>query len=64
MFAEAKAAEKEGKYCHKCGHPDVMRISRNWRDRLREMFGSQRLRRYRCGRCSAEATWSSQQEND
>jgi DNA-directed RNA polymerase subunit RPC12/RpoP len=64
MFAELKTAEQERKYCRKCGHPDVMRIPRNWRDRLWERLGSQRQRRYRCGRCSAEATWSSRQEND
>jgi hypothetical protein len=65
MFAEAKTAEQEQKYCRKCGHPDVMRIPRNWRDRLWERFGSQRLRRYRCGRCGAEATWpTSQQDSD
>ena len=49
----------EGKLCRKCGHPDLMRIPRNWQDRLRGTLHSQPLRRYRCGRCRAEQTVSS-----
>ncbi len=44
----------EQKYCRKCGHPDLMRVPRLWRDRLQEVLGGQKVKRYRCGRCRSE----------
>ncbi len=44
----------EQKYCRKCGHPDLMRIPRRWQDRLWEVVRSQKVKRYRCGRCRSE----------
>lgn len=46
--------EPEGKCCRKCGHPDVMRIPRRWRDHLVERLSGKPVRRYRCGRCRTE----------
>jgi ribosomal protein S27AE len=64
MFAETKTATDQRKYCPKCGHPDVMRIPRNWRDHLQAALLRQPLKRYRCGRCRSEHTLASAQESD
>ena len=52
--AELETRNYDRRTCHKCGHPDVMRIPRRWHDHVFERLGRQTLRRYRCGRCLKE----------
>jgi DNA-directed RNA polymerase subunit RPC12/RpoP len=53
----------ELKHCRKCGHRDLMRIPRNWQDRLWEALRGQPMRRYRCGRCRTEQAVLSATDN-